>query len=124
MNPLILLGGSLVAILTLAGVAWLLKLGGGTIADEAQAMADAEAILSGFDAERAVLAEDHKAALVHGRDGSVALLKIHGSQVAGRRLSSRAPTRARGSRPSRWPRPTGTPCVSTILTTSQRSRAR
>ncbi len=80
-------GASTVAILFLAAVAWKLGLGGGTIADEAQAMTDAEAILSGFDAERAVLAEDHKAALVHGRDGSVALLKIHGSQVAGRRLN-------------------------------------
>lgn len=88
MNKLIELGASLIAILTLAGVAWALKLGGGTIADEAQAMRDAEAILSGFDAERAVLASDGKAALVHGRDGSVALLKVHGSQVAGRRLST------------------------------------
>lgn len=91
---LILTGGSIVAILFLAAVAWWLKLGGGTIADEAQAMADAEAILSGFDAERAVLAEDHMAAIVHGRDGSVALLKIHGSQVAGRRLSAPLDTRA------------------------------
>jgi len=92
---LIQIGGSIVAILFLAAVAWALGLGGGTIADEAQAMTDAEAILSGFDAERAVLAADHKAAIVHGRDGSVALLKIHGSQVAGRRLS--APLDARPS---------------------------
>ena len=91
---LIQTGGSIVAILFLAGMAWMLKLGGGTIADEAQAMADAEAILSGFDAERAVLAADHKAAIVHGRDGSVALLKIHGSHVAGRRLSPPLDTRA------------------------------
>lgn len=90
---LILTGGSIVAILFLAAVAWWLRLGGGTIADEAQAMTDAEAILSGFDAERAVLAEDHKAAIVHGRDGSVALLKIHGSQVAGRRLNAPLDTR-------------------------------
>lgn len=93
MSPLIQLGGSLVAILMLAGVAWALKLGGGTIADETQAMRDAEAILSGFDAERAVLASDGKAALVQGRDGSVALLKIHGSQVAGRRLTPPLDTR-------------------------------
>jgi len=91
---LIQLGGSLAAILVLAAIAWGLKLGGGTIADEAQAMTDAEAILSGFDAERAVLASDHKAALVHGRDGSVALLKIHGSQVAARRLSPPLETRS------------------------------
>lgn len=93
MNPLYLLGGSLVAILTLAGVAWALKLGGGGIADEAQARAEAEAILSGFDAGRVVLASDGKAALVHGRDGSVALLKLHGSRVAGRRLALPLDTR-------------------------------
>lgn len=87
------IGGSIVAILVLAGIAWMLRLGGGTIADEAQAMRDAEAILSGFDAERALLAADRKAAIVHGRDGSVALLKIHGSMVAGRRLSAPLDTR-------------------------------
>jgi hypothetical protein len=88
MNPaLVQIGGSIAAILVLAAIAWGLKLGGGTIAGEAQAMADAEAILSGFDAERAVVAADRKAAIVHGRDGSVALLKIHGSMVAGRRLN-------------------------------------
>jgi hypothetical protein len=84
---LIQIGGSIVAILVLAGIAWALKLGGGTIADEAQARNDAEAILSGFESASVVLASDRKAALVHGRDGSVALLKIHGSQVAGRRLT-------------------------------------
>ena len=94
MNPaLVQIGGSIVAILILAGVAWGLKLGGGTIADEAQAMSDAEAILSGFDSKRAVVASDHKAALVHGRDGSVALLKVHGSMVAGRRLNPPLDTR-------------------------------
>lgn len=95
MNPaLVQLGGSVVAILVLAAIAWGLKLGGGTIADEAQAIADAEAILSGFDAERAVVAVDQKAALVHGRDGSVALLKVHGSMVAGRRLNPPLDTRS------------------------------
>ena len=90
---LVQIGGSIVAILVLAAIAWGLKLGGGTIADEAQAKRDAEAILSGFEATRAVLAEDRKAAIVHGRDGSVALLKIHGSMVAGRRLSAPLDTR-------------------------------
>ena len=84
---LIQIGGSIVAILVLAAIACGLRLGGGTIAGEAQAMADAEAILSGFEAERAVVASDQLAALVHGRDGSVALLKIHGARVAGRRLN-------------------------------------
>ena len=90
---LIQIGGSIAAILVLAGIAWALRLGGGTIQDAAQAMTDAEAILSGFEAERVTLASDGKAALVHGRDGSVALLKIHGSQVAGRRLTPPLDTR-------------------------------
>ncbi|MEZ0244937.1 MAG: hypothetical protein ACAH11_16295 [Sphingomonas sp.] len=90
---LIQIGGSIVAILVLAAIAWALKLGGGTIADEDQARRDAEAILSGFEAGRAVLASDRKAAIVHGRDGSVALLKIHGSMVAGRRLNPPLDTR-------------------------------
>ncbi|MCW3846725.1 hypothetical protein OF829_05700 [Sphingomonas sp. LB-2] len=87
MNPFVVTGASIVAILVLAAIAWGLKLGGGEIADEAQAMREAEAILSGFDAERAVVASDGQAALVHGRDGSVALLKQHGVHVAGRRLT-------------------------------------
>jgi anti-sigma factor RsiW len=84
---LIQIGGSIAAILVLAAIAWGLKLGGGTIADAAQARAEAEAIFSGFDAGRVVLASDGRAAIVHGGDGSVALLKVHGAHVVGRRLT-------------------------------------
>lgn len=87
MTKLYVLLGSLAAILLLALAARLLRLGGGRIADEAQAMAEAEAILPGFEAERAAVASDGQAALVHGRDGSVAVLKMHGARVAGRRLA-------------------------------------
>lgn len=87
MSKLYILLGSLVAILLLALAAKLLRLGGGRIESEAQAMAEAEAILSGFDAERATVASDGQAALVYGRDGSVAVLKVHGARVAGRRLA-------------------------------------
>lgn len=86
MNQLYLLGGSLIAILVLAGIAWALRLGGDGIADEAQAMAEAEAALSGFVAERAVVARDGRAALVRGADGSIAVLKLHGARVAARLL--------------------------------------
>lgn len=88
MTKLYVLGGSLIAILLLALAAKLLRLGGGRIESEAQAMAEAEAILSGFDAVRATIASDGQAALVHGRDGSVAVLKMHGARVAGRRLAT------------------------------------
>ncbi|WP_346775573.1 hypothetical protein [Sphingomonas sp. G-3-2-10] len=86
MKIAIVLGGSLVAILLLALAAKLLRLGGGRIAGEDEAMRAAEDILSGFDAVRAVVASDGQAAIVHGRDGGIALLKVHGARVAGRRL--------------------------------------
>ncbi len=85
-KDLAVLGGSLVAILLLALAAWLLRLGGGRIAGEAEAITEAEAIFSGFEGARAAIAGDGRAALVHGRDGGVALLKVHGARVAGRRL--------------------------------------
>jgi len=81
-----LLGGSLAGVLALAGTAWLLKLGGGGIGDMAAAKTAAEDALSGFAAADAIVAEDGHAALVIGTDGSVALLKLHGAQIAARRL--------------------------------------
>ncbi|HVJ02005.1 MAG TPA: hypothetical protein VM662_07470 [Sphingomonas sp.] len=87
MNQLTLFLGSLAAILLLALAARLLRLGGGAIADEAAAIREAEAQLPGFEAERALVGSDGQAALVHGRDGSVALLKQHGTQVAVRRIT-------------------------------------
>lgn len=87
MDKLYVFGGSLAAILLLALAARLLKLGGGRIAGEADAMTAAEAILSGFEAERAAIGSDGQAALVRGRDGSVAVLKMHGARVAARRLA-------------------------------------
>ncbi|WP_044334639.1 hypothetical protein [Sphingomonas hengshuiensis] len=86
MNPLAVLGASLAAVLGLALIARLLGLGGGGIAGEDAAMTEAEAMLSGFDGVRAVVGSDGRAALVWGADGSVALLKLHGAQVAARRL--------------------------------------
>jgi len=85
-EKLIIVAGSLVAVLILAGIAWALRLGGGRIADEGEARTAAEDALSGFDAVAAEVASDGQAALVLGRDGSLALLKMHGTQVAARRL--------------------------------------
>lgn len=80
------LGGSIVAILFLAGVAWALGLGRAEIADEARAMQAAEDALSGFDAISAVVSADKRTAMVRGKDGSVAALKLHGAQIAARRI--------------------------------------
>ena len=90
MSELYIFIGSLAAILALAGAAWMLRLGGGSIADTTEAMRAAEDQLSGFDADRALVGSDGQAALVHGRDGSVALLKLHGTRIAVRRLDTPA----------------------------------
>ena len=85
------LGGSLVAILVLAGLAALLKLGRTLpITDPDVAAREAEAMLSGFEAAEAIIAGDGNAALVHGRDGSVAVLKRHGAHLAARRVRAEA----------------------------------
>lgn len=87
MSPLLTLGGSLVAVLGLALVARLLGLGGGGIASEAEAIAAAEAMVPGFEGVRAVVGADRRGALVWGREGDAALLKLHGAQIAARRLA-------------------------------------
>ena len=79
------LGASLAAILLLAGVARLLKLGESRIADAATARRMAEEALVGFDARAAIVSTDGNAALVLG-DHAVAVLKRHGAKVAARRL--------------------------------------
>ncbi len=81
-----MIAGSVGAVFMLAGAAWALRLGGANIADAEEAMRSAEDIVSGFEADRAVVADDGQAAIVHGCDGSVVLLKAHGARIAGRRL--------------------------------------
>jgi hypothetical protein len=79
------LGGSLVAILALAGVARMLRLGESRITDADTACRMAEELLAGFEARRAIVSADGSAALVAG-NGTVAVLKRHGAKVAARRL--------------------------------------
>jgi hypothetical protein len=79
------LGGSLAAVLLLAWVSWLLKLGESRIADDATAKRMAEEALSGFVARAALVGTNGAAALVLGSDG-IALVKRHGAKVAVRRL--------------------------------------
>ena len=80
------LGGSLVAILVLAWVARLLKLGESHIADPNTAAQMAEEILPDFEARAALVGTNGSAALVLGK-GEIAILKRHGARVAARRLS-------------------------------------
>jgi hypothetical protein len=79
------LGGSLLAILALAAVARMLRLGESRIGDADKARAMAEDMLAGFDAHGAIVGTDGNAALVLG-DGTIAVLKRHGAKVAARRL--------------------------------------
>ncbi|MBA4047128.1 MAG: hypothetical protein C0476_01155 [Sphingomonas sp.] len=87
---LVLLGGSLIAVLALGGLAGLLGLGKARGIDSASACAEAEAMLSGFVAHHAIIGSDGAAALVHGSDGSVAVLKRHGVHFAARRVAASA----------------------------------
>lgn len=82
----LLLAGSLAAVLGLAAIAWLLDLGGGTIAGPEAARRIAEECL-GFEASEAIVSNDGAAALVRGAADELALLKTHGTQVAARRLA-------------------------------------
>ena len=81
-----LLGGSLVAVLALAGIAAWLKLGGDPL-DEAVALDAAGDMLPGFVPEAVLLGSNGAAALVRGRGGRVALVKVHGAQAAVRELT-------------------------------------
>jgi hypothetical protein len=86
-SELYIFGGSLASILFMTAVAWALGLGkGAAIASAEEARGTAEAMISGFDAGEALLGSDGKAALVHGKAGDVALLKMHGARVAARHL--------------------------------------
>lgn len=73
-----LLGGSLAAVLALAGIARLLGLGGGTIEDDAPAMTAADEGLPGFVSER--VWRDDRTAIVLGEGGRVAVVRRHGAQ--------------------------------------------
>jgi hypothetical protein len=84
-DQIVQLVGSIVAILALAGVARLLKLGQSRIANEDDARRFAEEALAGFEGKMALVSGDGSAALVAG-DGAIAVLKRHGAQVAVRRL--------------------------------------
>lgn len=80
-----LLGGSLAAVLALAGIAAWLKLGGDPLT-EADALDAAGDMLPGFVPEAVLLGSDGAAALVRGCGGRVALIKRHGAQPAVREL--------------------------------------
>ena len=77
------LGGSLAAILVLAGICWALKLGRvERIASPEDAADAADQSLPGFDTVGAVVGADGSGALAVADDGRVAVMKRHGARIA------------------------------------------
>lgn len=85
MSQLTLLSVSLAAIVLLALIARMLKLGESRIVDGATAVRFAEEALAGFEGGEALVSSDGSGALVAGI-GTVAVIKRHGARVAVRRL--------------------------------------
>lgn len=83
----LLLAGSIAGVLSLAWVARMLDLGGAAIGSATEARRIAEESSVGFSADAAVVSTDGTAALVRGDDGSLMLLKVHGANIASRRLA-------------------------------------
>lgn len=83
---ILLLGGSLVAVLALAGIAWWLGLGRPDPITQERARAAAEARLLNFRAAAAHVAADGRSALVLGAAREAALVKASGVEVAVRRV--------------------------------------
>lgn len=77
------LGGSLLAILALAAIAWALRRGrDARIASPEEAAQAAEAALAGFEAVNCVVGVDGVGALALGADGRLAVIKRHGARAA------------------------------------------
>ncbi|WP_164115195.1 hypothetical protein [Sphingorhabdus sp. Alg239-R122] len=82
----LVLAGSLIAIFAVAALVHYLRLGEAALRDSAHAMRLAEDNLSGFEASWAILSTDGAAAVVHGADDDIALVKRHGAQFALRKV--------------------------------------
>ena len=82
--------GSFAAILTLAGLVRLLKLGHAAIDDEAGALRLAQQLLPDFDASEAVIDTAGEAALIFGSEGT-AFVRRHGAHFVARRLGEAPP---------------------------------
>ena len=86
--------GSLIAILVLAGLAVLLKLGGRPqLTDERSVAAAAGEVEDGFEPVRISIARDGACALARDDQGRIMVIKSHGNKFAGRVLTSAASVR-------------------------------
>lgn len=91
-HPLLIqFGGSFVAILVLAGLVAVMKLGGRpSFKNEAAVALAAREVEYGFDVARSSITRKGNAALARDADGRIMLIKRHGNKFAGRILTSSA----------------------------------
>ena len=84
-----LVGGSLIAVLALAGVARMLRLGGAQrLADGNDAIRLAEALVSGFEGRLGVVATDGARAAVVGGPGDLVVIEPLGARYRATRFKS------------------------------------
>ncbi|MGB3472881.1 MAG: hypothetical protein WBA51_18850 [Erythrobacter sp.] len=84
-------GGSLIAILVLAGIAWALKLGGKPkLHDDADVARAANEVEDGFVPGRSSISREGAAALARDQAGRIMVIKRHGNRFAGRIIDGRA----------------------------------
>ena len=86
--------GSLIAILVVAGLVAMMKLGGNPVlkseSDVAQAAGEVE---DGFETARSSISRRGDGALARGPDGQIMVIKRHGNKFAGRILTSNTQAR-------------------------------
>ncbi len=83
-----LAAGSLAAVLMLAGIAWLLKLGGTQrIETGADAIALAEALSAGFEGKAGVVSANGELAAAAGGTGDLVLIEPMGARHRARRIA-------------------------------------
>lgn len=96
--PLLLqTAGSLIAIVTLAGIAQWLRLGGAAVlAGDNDIYRAAGEVEDGFAPLDWAISQDHTAALARDAEGRIMLIRRHGNRFAGRILGPKAGARAAG----------------------------
>ncbi len=98
MNWLVL-AGSLAAVFTVAGIAWLGGMGGAPgIENTDHAMRLARDAHSGFAPSEAAVDSTGRAALVQGKSGEIVLLRAHGARFAARVFKAHPGVRREGGR--------------------------
>ena len=85
-EQLLIIAGSLLAVLALAALVRWMGLGQVKLASEQEAQLLAEDMLSGFKAREIFMSSDGASAALIGHDGSIGLLKQHGAHFAARKI--------------------------------------